>query len=87
MQIFAGLIVALAMFAATETASAPSVKPGLTGQPEAASQANRVDRSSKGDRITPVVPPRQAVLPPGCEPPFSPLAKVPSQDFVTRCFT
>ena len=87
MKTFAGLIVALTMFAATETASAPSVKQGLIGQTEAASQANRVDRSLKGDRITPFVPARQAVLPPECEPPFSPLAKVPSQDFVARCFT
>jgi hypothetical protein len=87
MQIFAGLIVALAMFAATETASAPSVKAGPIVQPEATSQADWVDRSSKGDRITPVVPAKQVVLPPECEPPFSPLAKVPSQDFVARCFT
>src|SRR5215469_10413976 len=58
MKTFAGLIVALAMFAATETASAPSVKQGRTGQTEAASQANWVDRSSKGDRITPFVPAR-----------------------------
>jgi len=87
MKTFAGLIVALAMFAATETASAPSVKQGRTGQTEAASQANWVDRSSKGDRITPFVPARQAVLPPECEPPFSTLATVPSQSFVARCFT
>src|SRR6516164_1818398 len=50
MKTFAGLIVALAMFAATETASAPSVKQGPIGQIEAAPQADRVDRSSKGDR-------------------------------------
>ena len=87
MKIFAGLIVALAMFAATETASAPSVKQGLIGQTEAASKAHWVDRSSKGDRITPFVPAKEAVLPPECEPPFSPLAKVPSQNFVARCFT
>ena len=87
MKTFAGLIVALAMFAATETASAPSVKQGPIGQIEAASQADRVDRSSKGDRITSFAPARQAVLPPECEPPFSSLAKVPSQSFVARCFT
>ena len=87
MKTFAGLIVALAMFAATETASAPSVTQVVIGRTEAASQANWVDRSSKGDRITPFAPARQAVLPPECEPPFSPLAKVPSQSFVARCFT
>jgi len=87
MKTFAGLIVALAMFAATETASAPSVTQVVIGRTEAASQANWVDRSSKGDRITPLVPARQAVLPPECEPPFSSLAKVPSQSFAARCFT
>jgi hypothetical protein len=87
MKTFAGLIVALAMLAEPGTASAPSMKPGLIGQPEAASQASRVDRSSKGNRITPVVPAKQAVLPPECEPPFSPLAKAPSQNFVARCLT
>jgi hypothetical protein len=59
----------------------------LNEQPESASQAGRVDRSRKSDRITVVVPAAQPVLPPECEPPFSSLAKLPSSNFSARCLT
>src|SRR5437899_5458608 len=55
------------------TLTSPS-QSGLNEQPESASQASRVDRSRKSDRITVVVPATQPALPPECEPPFSSLA-------------
>jgi hypothetical protein len=67
--------------------TATSSQSGLIGQPELASQASRVDRSRKADRITVVIPATEAVLPPACEPPFSPLAKLPSPNFIARCLT
>jgi hypothetical protein len=63
------------------------VQPGLGGQTGLASQASRLDRSRKADRITIVVPAGEALLPPECEPPFSPLARLPSPKLVARCLT
>jgi hypothetical protein len=100
MKIIAGCVIALAMIGGTGTAhDSPATKhkaaqrstvtspsqSGPIGQPELASQASRVDRSQKTDRI--VVRTTQTVLPPGCEPPFSPLAKLPSRNFSGRCLT
>jgi len=100
MKIIAGCVIALAMIGGTGTAhDSPATKhkaaqrstvtspsqSGPIGQPELASQASRVDRSQKTDRI--VVRTTQTVLPPGCEPPFSPLAKLPSPNFSGRCLT
>jgi hypothetical protein len=70
-----------------QRSTASSSQSGLIAQPELASQASRVDRSRKADRITAVVPATQAVIPPACEPPFSPLAKLPSPNFIARCLT
>jgi hypothetical protein len=60
---------------------------GLIEEPELASQASRVDRSRKADRITVAVPAAETVIPPGCEPPFSALAKVPAPNSSARCLT
>jgi hypothetical protein len=102
MKIIAGWVVAHVMIAATGTAIAVSVKPqqtsaergciGLGCRPanpvtQLESQASRVDRSQKADRIRIVVPAAEAVLPSACEPPFSPLAKLPSSRFIARCLT
>jgi hypothetical protein len=101
MKIIAGCVIALAMIGGTGTAfDSPATKhkaaqrstvtspsqSGPIGQPKLASQASRVDRSQKTDRIT-VVRTTQTVLPPGCEPTFSPLAKLPSRNFSGRCLT
>ena len=67
--------------------TAASSQSGRIGQPELVSQASRVDRSRKADRISVGIPATAAVLPPGCEPPFSPLAKRPSSKFIARCLT
>ena len=71
---------------AQRTVTSPS-QSELIEQPDLPSQASGVDRSRKADRITIVVPAIDAVLPPGCEPPFSPLAKLPSPSFKARCLT
>ena len=68
------------------TVTSPS-QSELIEQPDLPSQASGVDRSRKADRITIVVPATDAVLPPGCEPPFSPLAKLPPPSFKARCLT
>jgi hypothetical protein len=101
MKIIAGWIIALAIVGGTGTAhDSPAAKheaaqrgavtaasqSGPIGQRELASQAGRIDRSRKGDRI-PVVRTTQTVLPPGCEPPFSPLAKLPLPNFSGHCLT
>src|SRR6516165_3849259 len=62
-----------------------TVVSGLNGQPELESQAGRIDRSQKADRIKVVVRTTETVLPPGCEPPFSSLAKLRSPYFSARC--
>jgi hypothetical protein len=102
MKIIAAWVVALAMIAGTGTAIAVSVKPQQTPAERGCiglgcgsanpgtqlqSQASRVNRSQKADRIRVVVPAAQAVVPPACEPPFSPLAKLPSAQFIARCLT
>ena len=71
---------------AQRTVTSPS-QSELIEQPDLPSQASGVDRSRKADRITIVVPAIDAVLAPGCEPPFSPLAKLPSPSFKARCLT
>ena len=68
------------------TLTSPS-RSGLIEQRELPFQVNRVDRSRKTDRFRTVVPATEAVLPPECEPPFSPLAKLPSSNFSARCLT
>jgi hypothetical protein len=68
------------------TVTSPS-QSELIEQPDLPSQASGIDRSRKADRITIVVPATDAVLPPGCEPPFSPLAKLPPPSFKARCLT
>src|SRR5262245_13750036 len=65
----------------------PGQRSNVTSQvagPELA--AGTIDRSGKGDRIT-VVRTSEATVPAECEPPFSPLAKLPSPEFIARCVT
>ena len=68
------------------TTAPSSHQMGLHGELKLASQASRIDRSRKADRIR-VVPATQAVLSPECEPPFSPLAKLAPSNFIARCLT
>jgi hypothetical protein len=90
MKIIAACVIALAMIGGTGTAfDSPATKhkaaqrstvtspsqSGPIGQPELASQASRVDRSQKTDRI--VVRTTQTVLPPGYA----------SPNFSGRCLT
>jgi hypothetical protein len=79
-------IIGLAMNFVASLRAAPS-QSGLIAQSELVSQASRVDRSRKGDRITPVLPVIRAALPPGCDAPFSSLAKFSPPNFVGRCLT
>lgn len=58
-----------------------------TAKPELASQANRVDRSHKADRLPAFTPPVRIGLPAGCEPPFSSSLKISSPDLNARCLT
>jgi len=101
MKIIAGWFLALAMIGGSGTAhESPAAKhqaaqpravtsaspSGPIGQAGLASELTRVDRSHKTDRIT-VVRTTRTVLPPGCELPFSPLAKLPSPSSSGRCLT
>jgi hypothetical protein len=71
---------------AQRTTAPSSHQSGVLREPELASQASRIDRSRKGDRIR-VVPATEAILPPECEPPFSPLVKLAPSNFIARCLT
>jgi len=79
-------IIGLAMNFVVSLRAAPS-QSGLIAQSELVSQASSVDRSRKGDRITPVAPAIRAELPPGCDAPFSSLAKFSPPNFAGRCLT
>jgi hypothetical protein len=79
-------IIGLAMNFVVSLRAAPS-QSGLIAQSELVSQASSVDRFRKGDRITPVAPVIRAELPPGCDAPFSSLAKFSPPNFVGRCLT
>jgi len=57
-------------------------------QPEFISVASTVDRTHKGDRLSPLAPAAERkVILIGCDPPFSPLAKSPPSIFSARCLT
>jgi hypothetical protein len=79
-------IIGFAMNSVVSLRAAPS-QSELMAQSELGSQANKVDRSRKGDRITPVAPVIRAALPPGCDAPFSSLAKFSPPNFAGRCLT
>ncbi len=68
------------------TLAAPSQSQPIQ-QTEPPSQASRVDRSRKADRIAVVGPATHAALPAACEPPFSPLAKLAPRNFTARCLS
>jgi len=64
-----------------------SVSPPIP-QPEFISVASTVDRTHKGDRLSPLAPAAERkVILIGCDPPFSPLAKSPPSIFSARCLT
>jgi hypothetical protein len=100
MKLIAGCVIALAMTAGTGIAQNPTAKhdpahrstvtaqfqSGSIARSELVSQVSRIDRSRKGDRIT-VARAAKNVFPQGCEPPFSPLAKLPSPNFNARGLT
>jgi hypothetical protein len=86
LQFCAVVVVVFAMNFVISLGAAPS-QLGPAYAPELTSQAGRIDRSLKGDRINTVAPTVRPVLPPGCEPPFSTLVKPLRSDPVVRCMT
>lgn len=56
-------------------------------QPEIISVSSTVDRTHKRDRLPLLSPTVERKILPGCERPFSPLAKGPSPIFSGRCVT
>jgi hypothetical protein len=63
----------------------PAARPIL--QPESISVSSTVDRTHKGDRLPPLSPAAERKILPGCERPFSPLAKSSPPIFSGRCLT
>jgi hypothetical protein len=60
--------------------------PAVT-QSQAALEAPVLDRSRKGDRLDSARAAVRVGPPPGCEAPFSPLAKFSRSDLIGRCVT
>jgi hypothetical protein len=86
LQFCAVALVVLGINFAMSLRAAPS-QSELGAQPELVSQGSQVDRSRKTNRISPAAPAIKTTLLPGCEPPFSSLAKLSSSALITRCLT
>ena len=80
---------ALAMLATDclPSAGAAPSRPVLMSQALTVSQAELVDRSGKADRLVPAHAAVRAVLPSGCEFPFSGQLRVSQSDVIARCVT
>jgi hypothetical protein len=63
----------------------PAARP--IAQPESISVSSTIDRTHKGDRLPPLSPAAERKILPGCERPFSPLAKSSPPIFSGRCVT
>ena len=66
---------------------AAPLQSALTVQLKTDPQAGMIDRSRKSDRLVPTPLAIKIVPPPGCEFPFSPLAKLSPPHEVARCLT
>jgi hypothetical protein len=66
---------------------AASLQSAPTVQLKTDPQAGMIDRSRKGDRLVPMPLAIKIVPPPGCEFPFSPLAKLSPPHELARCLT
>jgi hypothetical protein len=66
---------------------AAALQSPLTVQLKSEPQAGMIDRSRKGDRLVPTPFAIRIAPPPGCEFPFSPLAKLSPPHEVARCLT
>src|SRR5262249_28289970 len=86
LQFCAVVVVVFAMNFAILLGAAPS-QLGPAHAPELTSQAGRIDRSLKGDRINAAARNTGPILPSGCEQPFSALVKPLRSIPVVRCMT
>ena len=84
---FCSLALAIVAMNCVMSISAEPSPSGVNTPSEWVSQASRIDRSHKSDRLNPVASVTRAALPPGCEPPFSSLAKLSVPTFIGRCLT
>jgi hypothetical protein len=80
-----GVAVAATLYAATFVVQPPEL--GTVVQAEPVLLSNSVDRSKKGDRLTPGAPSAKVTVLVGCERPFSSLTTVSSSKFSMRCLT
>ena len=78
------LVLAVACVVSLEARS-PVAPP--VSQTETISVSSTVDRTLKRDRLPVLLPAAERKVLPGCERPFSPLAKGPPQLFSGRCVT
>src|SRR6516164_10239413 len=79
--------IVLAVSCVVSLGARKSVSPPIP-QPEFISVASTVDRTHKGDRLSPLAPAAERkIILIGCDPPFSPLAKSPPLIFSARCLT
>jgi hypothetical protein len=60
---------------------------GTVAQYQPTLLSNNIDRSKKGNRLTPVAPSATNTVMVGCERPFSSLTTVSSSEFSMRCLT
>jgi hypothetical protein len=77
--------VAATLYAGTFVMHAPKL--GTVAQYERALLGSSIDRSKKGNRLTPGTPSEKATVLVGCERPFSSLATASSSKFSMRCLT
>jgi hypothetical protein len=86
LQLCAVIAVVLAINFVMSLRAAPSSS-GVDFSRDLTSQASRIDRSLKEDRLTAVAPKVRAALPLGCERPFSALVKPLRPELGVRCLT
>jgi hypothetical protein len=80
-----GVAVAATLYAGTFVMHAP--EQGTVTRYEPALLSSNIDRSKKGNRLTPGTPSAKATVLVGCERPFSSLTAVSSSKFSMRCLT
>jgi hypothetical protein len=85
-QVIALAVLVLAVACVVSLEARSPVAPPVP-QTETISVSSTVDRTSKRDRLPVLSPAAERKVLPGCERPFSPLAKGPPQLFSGRCVT
>ena len=85
-QVIALAVLVLAVACVVSVGARSPVAPPIA-QPPAISVSSTVDRTLKRDRLPVLSPAAERKVLPGCERPFSPLAKGPPQLFSGRCVT